>query len=78
MNERKTQLLRHLRLGPRTLQGMAALVNAPTASIRRSIQELRATGENIQVQNGVYTWLASETAPAETAAPVTTTELVAQ
>ena len=78
MNERKRQILAALQEAPRTATGLAWRTNAPVASIRRSIQELRAAGENIQVQNSVYTWQAPETAPAETAAPVTTTELVAQ
>lgn len=62
LNERQRTIVGILRDGSATTQTMAQTLDAPEASVRRNIQELRREGYHISSWQGLW---ALEQAPAE-------------
>ena len=58
MNQRQQDILQLLTIAPRTNRELARMLNAPRASVRRSIQRLRARGwyiSHADITGGTYT-----------------------
>jgi biotin operon repressor len=52
MMTRREQILDTLEFGPASTAALAGILNAPEASVRRNIQELRAEGHYIEYGGG--------------------------